>query len=79
LDLYSRRIIGWDMGERMTKELVVTALQRSMITQPPGLIHHSDRGGHIQGKSYTPQKLREERKVRSYDTVENRFLKWMLQ
>ncbi|NGP46855.1 DDE-type integrase/transposase/recombinase [Bacillaceae bacterium SIJ1] len=40
MDLYSRRVIGWDIRDRMTKELVITALKRAMITQPPmrGLI-----------------------------------------
>nr|WP_259457969.1 IS3 family transposase [Salipaludibacillus neizhouensis] len=53
MDLYSRRIIGWEMDGRMTKELVVTALKRAMITQPPtsGLIHHSDRGSQYASKS----------------------------
>lgn len=46
LDLYSRRIVGWSMRERMTSELVIDALQMA-ITQrhpPAGLMHHSDRG-----------------------------------
>lgn len=44
MDLYSRRIIGWAMSERMTKELVIRALKRTFQTHPPteGLIHHSD-------------------------------------
>lgn len=54
MDLYSRRLIGWAMGERMTKELVITALKRAMITQPPtkGLIHHSDRGSQYASNDY---------------------------
>jgi transposase InsO family protein len=46
MDLYSRKIIGFHMSNRMTKELVITALYRTMMNQPPnkGLIHHSDRG-----------------------------------
>lgn len=46
MDLFSRRIIGWQMSHRMTKELVITALKRAIQKQPPteGLIHHSDRG-----------------------------------
>ncbi|WP_259458015.1 IS3 family transposase [Salipaludibacillus neizhouensis] len=54
MDLYSRRIIGWEMDGRMTKELVVTALKRAMITQPPtsGLIHHSDRGSQYASNDY---------------------------
>ncbi|MEK3695891.1 MULTISPECIES: IS3 family transposase [unclassified Paenibacillus] len=29
MDLYSRKIVGWQMGERMTKELVISALQQA--------------------------------------------------
>ena len=46
LDLYSRRIVGWSMRERMTSDLVIDALQMAIVQrQPPrGLMHHSDRG-----------------------------------
>jgi transposase InsO family protein len=46
MDLYSRRIVGWAMGERMTSDLVISALQMAVVhRQPPrGLMHHSDRG-----------------------------------
>src|SRR5699024_12056009 len=44
MDLYARRIIGWHMSHRMTKDLTIQALQRAMNHLPPkpGLIHHSD-------------------------------------
>lgn len=46
MDLYSRRIVGFQMGERMTKELVIGALDQAYHQRKPekGLIHHSDRG-----------------------------------
>jgi transposase InsO family protein len=46
-DLHSRRVVGWDMSDRMTAELVVRATTMAIQQrQPPaGLIHHSDRGG----------------------------------
>lgn len=46
LDLFSRRIVGWAMDERMTQQLVCTALEMALgQRQPAGsLIHHSDRG-----------------------------------
>jgi transposase InsO family protein len=46
LDLYSRRIVGWAMGERITSELVTSALEMAVVNRqpPPGLMHHSDRG-----------------------------------
>jgi putative transposase len=55
MDLYSRKIIGFNMGSRLTKELAITALDRAMINQPPkeGLIHHSDRGSQYASIDYT--------------------------
>ena len=46
VDLYSRRIIGWSMSDRMKRGLAIEALQRAIDirTPPRGLIHHSDRG-----------------------------------
>jgi putative transposase len=46
LDLFSRRVVGWKLGESLAVELVGTALQNALILrQPPkGLIFHSDRG-----------------------------------
>jgi putative transposase len=46
LDLFSRRIIGLAMSERMTDELVISALQQALTHRrpPEGIIHHSDRG-----------------------------------
>jgi putative transposase len=54
MDLFSRRIIGWQMSHRMTKELVITALKRAIIAQPPtpGLIHHSDQGSQYASYDY---------------------------
>jgi putative transposase len=46
LDLYSRRIVGWSMRERMTSDLVIDALHMAIAQRhpPAGLMHHSDRG-----------------------------------
>ena len=54
MDLFSRRIIGWAMDKRMTKELVILALQRAIGRQPPqkGLIYHSDSGTQYRSKAY---------------------------
>lgn len=50
LDLYSRRLVGWAMSERIDGELTLAALHMALQQrQPrPGLIHHSD-----QGRQYT--------------------------
>jgi len=46
LDLYSHRIVGWSMGNRLTRHLVLDALEMAAGRRRPGpgLIHHSDRG-----------------------------------
>lgn len=54
MDLYSRRLLGWAMSHRMTKELVITALKRAIVAQTPSpcLIHHSDRGSQYASLEY---------------------------
>lgn len=46
MDVCSRRIVGWSMGEHMQAELEVDAVEMAVSQRrpPPGLIHHSDRG-----------------------------------
>jgi transposase InsO family protein len=46
LDLYSRRIVGWAMGEKIDAALVLKALAMALLhRQPPAnLLFHSDRG-----------------------------------
>ena len=46
LDLYSRRVVGWAMGQRLTVELAEQALTMAVMNRTPraGLVHHSDRG-----------------------------------
>lgn len=63
MDLFSRRIIGWKMSKRMTKELTITALKRAINQQPPqkGLIHHSDRGS--QYAAYDYQAILQDHKI----------------
>lgn len=54
MDLYSRRVLGWSMESRMTKDLVIHALKRAFHSQipKPGLIHHSDRGSQYASREY---------------------------
>jgi putative transposase len=45
LDVWSRRIVGWAIGEQMTAELVLAALNMALQQRKPkGVIHHSDQG-----------------------------------
>jgi putative transposase len=46
VDLYSRRVVGWAMGERIDQQLVLDALRMALLQRRvrPGLIHHTDQG-----------------------------------
>jgi len=46
LDLYSRKVVGWSMSERMTATLVCDALKMAIFRRhrPRNVIVHSDRG-----------------------------------
>lgn len=46
LDLFSRRVVGWSMSNRITKDLVIKALTMSVWRRRSqrGLVFHSDRG-----------------------------------
>jgi len=47
LDLYSRKVVGWEMSDRLTTPIVTTALRKAIESRRPErgtLLHHSDRG-----------------------------------
>jgi putative transposase len=46
LDGFSRRVVGWNLGEGLEARLTVGALDQALADRqpPPGWIHHSDRG-----------------------------------
>ena len=53
MDLYSRRIIAWELRDHMKETLVLArCARRSRCVIRAGLIHHSDRGGQYAGKKY---------------------------
>lgn len=60
MDLFSRRIVGWQMSKRMTRQLVIGALEMAIEARRPeaGLLHHSDRGSQYASGDY--RKLLEE-------------------
>ena len=44
-DVWSRRVVGWAMGETMTSDLVLAALNMAIEQRKPTrVIHHSDQG-----------------------------------
>jgi len=54
MDLYSRRIVGWELLSHMKESLVLAALRSAIALRGPeaDLIHHTDRGGQYAGKEY---------------------------
>jgi putative transposase len=45
LDAWSRRVVGWSIGETMTADLVLAALNMALSQRRPReVIHHSDQG-----------------------------------
>ena len=60
LDVFSRRIVGWQIAAHMRTELVLDALEMAVaLRRPPaGLVAHTDRGSQYTSIRYT-ERLRE--------------------
>ncbi len=54
LDLYSRRVVGWAMGERIDASLVEQAWKMAVTHRhpPANLLHHTDRGSPYTSQTY---------------------------
>ena len=54
IDLFSRRVVGWSMSERIDRKLALDALSMALAQRRPprGLIHHSDRGSQYASGDY---------------------------
>ena len=65
LDLYTRRIVGWAMSDRMTSDLTIAALEMALLQRQPdaGLVHHSDQGSQYTDRKY--QTLLKDRSIRA--------------
>ncbi len=59
MDTFSRKIVGWNLGPKLTTDLALTALKNAIESrQPaPGLIHHSDRGVQYASAAYVDMLL----------------------
>jgi transposase InsO family protein len=70
LDVFSRRVVGWAMGDRAAAELVLGALDMAVWNRRPqtGVIHHSDHGGQYGSLAFT-KRLSEAGIVGSMGTV----------
>lgn len=54
LDGYSRKVIGWSLGNSLNIDLTITALKAAINSRrpPAGCIHHSDRGVQYASEKY---------------------------
>jgi putative transposase len=54
MDAYSRRVVGWELGEDLRAELALRALNRALADRPieSGIVHHSDRGVQYCSQTY---------------------------
>ena len=54
LDLFSRKIVGWAMSDRITTDLTLAALRMAVRQRRPGpgLVHHSDQGSQYTDSRY---------------------------
>ncbi len=54
LDVFSRKVVGWELSTRLGAALAVAALHKAIAARqpPPGLVHHSDRGVQYASDAY---------------------------
>jgi putative transposase len=57
IDVYSRRVVGWQLAAHMRTTLVLDALRMALALRAPGadvkLVHHSDAGSQYTSFDYT--------------------------
>jgi len=54
MDLYSRKIVGWDLQDHMKESLVIASLKKALSDRRAvkNLVIHSDRGGQYAGAGF---------------------------
>jgi putative transposase len=72
IDVFSRRVIGWQFATHMRTDLVLDALRMALTRRPPGadleLVHHSDAGSQYTSSAFT-QVLDDHRVLASIGSV----------
>jgi putative transposase len=61
LDAFSRRVVGWELGESLQASLPLRALNRALENRsvPAGILHHSDQGVQYACSDYVEQLLKQ--------------------
>lgn len=72
IDVYSRKVIGWQLASHMRTDLVLDALRMALGTRQPGadfqLVSHTDRGSQYTSAAYT-QELNDHQVLASVGSV----------
>jgi len=72
IDVFSRRIVGWQLASHMRTDLVLDALRMALGTRQPGadvqLVSHSDAGSQYTSEDYQ-QELKDAKVLASIGTV----------
>jgi len=74
MDLFSRRIVGWDHQDHMRESLVIASLKKAVNSRKiaSGLLLHSDRGGQYGGIKFR-QLLSDHNIVQSMSDADNPY------
>jgi putative transposase len=76
IDVFSRKVVGWQLASNMRTDLVLDALRMALGTRQPGadfaLVSHSDRGSQYTSAAYT-QVLDDHRVLASVGSVGDAF------
>lgn len=78
MDLYSRKIVGWELMDHMQEALVIASMKKALYTRSPraALIVHSDRGGQYGSKAFRKllAKAVEQSMSRADNVYDNAFM-----
>ena len=59
IDVFSRKVVGWQLATNMRTDLVLDALRMALGLRSPGanvaLVHHSDRGSQYTSAEFTQE------------------------
>jgi transposase InsO family protein len=74
MDLFSRKVIGWDLKNHMQESLIINALQKALNSRrvPAGIIIHSDRGGQYAGTHFR-KLLNDKKMLQSMSRADNPY------
>src|SRR5947207_2334918 len=74
LDAFSRKVVGWELGNTLAVRLAMAALKKALVERNPGpgLVHHSDRGLQYASSEYV-NVLREHQMIPSMSRPANPY------